>query len=119
MKSQKPVIFLYGGDDFWTGAAIEDQYVNNTTVKKHILEAQKHDCSISAITDADYETISKDDLWKEVDYAILGTEKPTPITTPAAARNEYADARKVVRNGIITIHRNNAEYTLTGERITK
>ena len=50
-KATKPMLFIYGGDDFWTGAHIEDQYINGDNVRRYILPEQNHTASIHQIKD--------------------------------------------------------------------
>ena len=58
-NATKPMLFIYGGDDFWTGAHIEDQYVNGDNVRRYILPEQNHAASIFAIEDEDL----KEEIW--------------------------------------------------------
>lgn len=59
-QATKPMIFIYGGDDLWTGAHIEDQYINGDNVRRYILPEQNHGASIFAIEDEDL----KDEIWQ-------------------------------------------------------
>ena len=59
-QATKPMIFIYGGDDLWTGAHIEDEYINGDNVRRYILPEQNHAASIFAIEDEDL----KDEIWQ-------------------------------------------------------
>jgi hypothetical protein len=52
-NAQKPIVFIYGEDDAWTGAAVKDEFVNGTNVRKFILSAQNHLASYTGGTDPD------------------------------------------------------------------
>lgn len=58
-SASKPILFIYGGDDFWTGAKIEDEYVNGDNVRRYILPEQNHDACITNMTD----TEKQDEIW--------------------------------------------------------
>lgn len=51
LNATKPIVLLYGLDDPWTGAAVKDEYINGTNVKKYILPAQNHLVTFSSNTD--------------------------------------------------------------------
>ena len=48
-----PILFIYGEDDAWTGAAVKDEFVNGTNVRKFILPGQNHGVSYTSNTDPD------------------------------------------------------------------
>lgn len=52
-KATKPMIFIYGGDDMWTGAQIEDEYINGDNVRKYMLPEQNHGACYNNIKDYD------------------------------------------------------------------
>lgn len=41
-NTKSKILFIYGGDDPWTGARIEDQYLGASNVKRFILPSQNH-----------------------------------------------------------------------------
>lgn len=101
----KPMIFLYGLDDAWTGAAMKDQFVNGSTVHKYILPGQNHGVNWTSAPTAQHDEIVR--LLDAVLGAPSGTEEI--IAAPKAD-----DARKVMRNGQIVIIRGDKTYTVTG-----
>lgn len=68
-QAQKPILFVYGGDDAWAGAHMEDEYINGENVQLYILPEQNHRACITAVTDKELQT----KLWAFTD-AVLGTE---------------------------------------------
>ena len=46
-SAQRPILYIYGGDDAWTGAAIPDDCIDNQMSYKYILSAQNHMASIN------------------------------------------------------------------------
>ena len=111
------IYFLYAADDPWTGAAIEDQYINGTTVLKETLPAQCHQMYINAMTDA----TKKAAIWKIIDDAL--NEHPTGIdnvrSSSAGLQGKNANilgARKVISNGRLVIVKDGKEYTISGQQ---
>lgn len=70
-STTKPMLYIYGGDDFWAGAHIEDKYVNGDNVRSYILPGQNHGACISGMTDTD----KQNEIWAFLD-AIF---KSTPV----------------------------------------
>ncbi len=52
-NAQKPIVLIYGEDDSWTGAAVKDEFINGTNVRKFILPAQNHMANYSSNTAPD------------------------------------------------------------------
>lgn len=52
-NATKPIVFIYGEDDSWTGAAMKDEFINGTNVHKFILPAQNHLVHYTSNTDPD------------------------------------------------------------------
>lgn len=52
-NAQKPIVLIYGEDDSWTGAAVKDEFINGTNVRKFILPAQNHMASYTSNTAPD------------------------------------------------------------------
>ena len=67
-QTQKPILFLYGGDDPWAGAHMEDEYVNGDNVQLFILPEQNHEVTINAVTDLNLQN----EIWAFTD-AIFDT----------------------------------------------
>ena len=108
-NATKPIVLLYGLDDNWTGAAVKDQYINGTTVRKFILPAQNHLVSFSSNTDQ-----AKCNAIRAILDGVLST--PQGIDE-VDFRNENVESRKVLVNGQIIIIRNNEKYDITGKKL--
>lgn len=105
-NATKPLVFIYGEDDTWTGAAMKDPFINGNNVRKFILPAQNHMASFSSNTDK-----AKCDAIRAILDGVLGNPQGIEET------NANAKAVKVIRNGRILILRNGMTYDLTGRRI--
>ena len=68
-QAKKPILFINGGDDPWTGAHMEDEYINGENVQLHILPEQNHAVCISAVKDEQLRA----KLWAFTD-AVFATE---------------------------------------------
>ena len=111
--AKRPVIFIYGEDDFWTGAAIEDQYINNSTSWKRIMPAQNHNACIS-----DAPADMQNEIWTYTDAVLnLKTTAINAIVTDKASSTETVKARTVISNGRIVIMRGNKMYNLAGQEM--
>ena len=106
-QATKPIIFIYGLDDTWTGAAMKDRYINGTNVRKFIFPNQNHNVAYSSRTD---ESMTNDIL--AMLDAVLGP--PVGIES-VAAQTGGTKAVKVIENGQLYIIRNNVKYDLTGK----
>lgn len=62
-NAARPILFIYGGDDFWTGGKIEDEYVNGDNVRRYILPEQNHDACITNMTDSEMQN----EIWAFLD----------------------------------------------------
>ena len=117
-NTQRPVIYLYGGDDFWTGAAIEDQYINGNNVRKFILEGQNHNVAISGIRGTSYETTTAQQLWDLVDSALRGQSSAIDTIDADDAATDSSDAatsrRVILRDGHLLIEQGQRTYDLNG-----
>ena len=58
LNTKKKMVFVYGGNDPWTGAAIPDAATTNTNIKKFIVPHGTHDDDI--LTDKNWETVGPD-----------------------------------------------------------
>lgn len=85
-SATKPLLYLYGGDDFWTGGRIQDEYINNQNVRLYILPEQNHSACISKITD----TEMQDEIWAFLDKIFRNTPNAIEqIELPASAKARY------------------------------
>lgn len=91
----RPLVFIYGSDDTWTGGGISDDCINNDNTHKFILPAQNHGASISLASLKD-----KTQIWGIIDN--LFKRDLTAI--------DDLTAKKPSPQGI---------YTLTGQRVDK
>lgn len=108
-NTTKPIVFLYGLDDAWTGAAIKDEFVNGTNVHKFILPAQNHVVHFSSNTDQ-----AMCDAIRAILDGVLAS--PQDIEqVESGARN--VESRKIMRDGCILILRNGELYDLNGRRV--
>ncbi len=108
----KPIVLIYGEDDSWTGAAVKDEFINGTNVRKFILPAQNHNVHFSSNTDR-----SKCDEIRSILDGILGT--PAGVEDIYYKTDNQTDMtiRKILRNGQILILRGNKIYNLQGQEI--
>ena len=107
----KPIILIYGEDDSWTGAAVKDEFINGSNVKKFILPAQNHGVRFSSNTDQ-----TQCNAIRAALDAVLGA--PQAIDqTPFPSGEGWGEASKILRNGQIFILRGNKTYTLTGQLV--
>ena len=107
----KPIILIYGEDDTWTGAAVKDEFINGTNVKKFILPAQNHTVSFSSNTDQ-----TQSDAIRAMLDAVLGA--PQGIDNTNSSSLQGGDrGRLILRNGQIFILRGDKTYTLTGDEV--
>lgn len=86
-STTKPLLYIYGGDDFWTGGRMPDEYINGDNVRLYILPEQNHDACISRITDKK----KQEEIWSFLD-AILknNADAIEQINQPAAgAKTRY------------------------------
>ena len=110
-NATKPIILIYGEDDTWTGAAVKDEFINGTNVKKFILPAQNHSVSFSSNTDQ-----NQCDAIRAMLDAVLGA--PQDIENTNSSSLQGGDrGRLILRNGRIFILRGDKTYTLTGAEV--
>lgn len=87
-QAKKPILFLYGQDDVWAGAHMEDEHINGDNVRLYVLPEQNHMVSINAVTDTDLQA----ELWAFTDAVFA--PNPTGIRTlhdDASAPVRYYD----------------------------
>ena len=104
----KPIVLIYGEDDTWTGAAVKDEFINGTNVKKFILPAQNHVVRFSSNTDP-----TQCDAIRSMLDAVLGAPQDIE-NTPFPSGESWGEASKIIRDGQILILRGDKTYTLTG-----
>jgi len=56
-KTDKPMFFLYGGQDAWTQFALNDKYVNGKNIMKYTVPGATHSVDINNIPDADRQKV--------------------------------------------------------------
>ncbi len=66
-QATKPIIFLFGGDDAWTGGALPDECYNNETTFRLVLPGQNHAACINRASAAD-----RKEAWALIDDALAG-----------------------------------------------
>lgn len=107
-NAEKPVIFIYGTDDSWTGGAMKDEFINGTASRKFILPRQNHLVRYTANTDpqqcAQIKRLLDD---------VLG--EPQGIQTVSPLSETKTQKRLV--NGQLLIIRNNEQYDITGKKL--
>lgn len=86
-QAEKPILFIYGGDDIWTGAHMEDEHVNGDNVRLYVLPEQNHRASISAVTD----TSLQNELWAFTDAVFSNKVGITQLSDDASAPARYYD----------------------------
>lgn len=69
-NSQSKMLFIYGSDDFWTGARMDDDCVNGDNVRQYVLPAQNHAVYIYGVTDRTL----RNEIWNFTD-AIFAAEE--------------------------------------------
>ena len=110
-NATKPIILIYGEDDSWTGAAVKDEFINDSNVKKFILPAQNHGVCFSSNTDQ-----TQCDAIRAALDAVLGAPQGIE-NTPFPSGEGWGEVSKILRNGQIFILRGDKTYTLTGMEV--
>lgn len=111
-QAKKPILFIYGEDDPWTGACIDDEYINGTNVRKYILPAQCHTASIYDVKD--------EALKKELKDFIESILYPSPDGISEVNDEPTAAPAGIVfdqQNRRIVIRRNGQEYDVMGKKV--
>jgi len=108
-NATKPIVLLYGLDDSWTGAAVKDQYINGSNVRKFILPAQNHMVAFSANTDR-----AQSDAIRAILDGVLGASE----AIETVGGEQAPVVRKVLHNGQIYIIRGDKIYTIEGEVVS-
>ena len=108
-NATKPIVLIYGEDDSWTGAAVKDQYINGSNVRKFILPAQNH--LVAFNSDTDYllcYTI------RAILDGVLGNQQGLEETI---ANEQSPITNKIIKNNQLLILRGDRTYTVTGQVI--
>jgi len=108
-NTTKPLVFIYGLDDTWTGAAMKDEFINGTNVRKFILPAQNHNVSFSSNTDR-----AQCDAIREILDGVL--RDPQGLEEPVT-NDQSPITNKIIKDGHLLILRDGKTYTLTGQEI--
>ena len=106
-NATKPIVLIYGEDDTWTGAAVKDEFINGSNVKKFILPAQNHLACFSSNTDK-----TQCDAIRAAIDAVLGS--PQGIETPSDSPSR---GEKVLRDGQLVIERGDKKYNILGQQL--
>ncbi len=101
-QATKPMLFIYGGDDMWAGAHIEEEYVNGKNVRMYMLPEKNHTASITSPAEV-IETAQQEELKLEI-LAFLNTVF-RPETNAIAEVNDHRQPRTT------------AIYNLNGQRV--
>ena len=88
--AKRPILYIYGGDDAWTGAAIPDDCIDGQLSYKYILNAQNHMASLTS-TSGKLQT----ELWNLVEQ-LLNT--PAGIEELAAYPQPLPQGKGAVYN---------------------
>ena len=110
-NATKPILFVYGLDDAWTGAAMKDEFINSKNVRKYILPAQNHMVNFTANTDP-----AKCTQMLQFLDQVLGSPV-TSIGISAVDNKQKTGYSKVMENGQIYILRNGKKYTMSGVEV--
>ena len=108
-NATKPIVLIYGEDDNWTGAAVKDEFVNGTNVRKFILPAQNH--LVSFTSDAD--KAQCDAIRDILDAVIFAPEGLEPTPFPSGEGR----GRLVLRDGLLLIEKNGRTYNMQGAEV--
>lgn len=111
-NATKPIILIYGEDDTWTGAALKDEFINGTNVKKFILPAQNHSVSFSSNTDP-----AQSNAIRAILDGVLGAPQDIENTPFPSGEGRGEASKLILRNGQILILRGDKTYTLTGTEV--
>jgi hypothetical protein len=107
-NATKPLVFIYGMDDTWTGAAMKDDFINGTNVCKFILPAQNHNVSFSSNTDK----AQCDAIRAILDGVLSAPQGMDQINHQSSIINH-----KIIKDGHLLIEHNGRTYTLTGQEL--
>ncbi len=106
-NATKPIIFIYGEDDSWTGSAIKDEFVNGQNVRKYILPGQNHLVSYSSNTDPT-QCAAIRAMLNEVLNQTQDVEN---------VQGEKGQGTKVIRDGQLYLMYEGKMYNIQGSRV--
>lgn len=107
-NATKPIVFIYGEDDPWTSAAMRDEYINGTNVRKFILPAQNHTVHFTSDTD-----LAQCNAIRQLLDNVLSV--PDGIDDIKAVKGQ---SLKMLRNGHIYIIRDGKMYNMSGIQVS-
>ena len=110
-NTTKPIVLIYGYDDTWTGAAVKDEFINGTNVRKFILPAQNHLVSFSSDTD-----INQCNEIRSLLDGILGEPQGLEQTTIETSAER---ARKIMIDGQLYIILGKRVYNAAGQQVER
>ena len=110
-NASKPIVLLYGQDDTWTGAAVKDEFVNGTNVRKFILPEQNHWLQFNSNTD-----LTQCNAIRDILDEVLGSPQGIAPVCNQPEQNRTG-TRKVLRNGQLYLNYNGHLYDVRGTRL--
>lgn len=106
-NATKPIILLYGQDDPWTGAAVQDLFINGQNVHKFILPRQNHLVFFTSNTD-----MAKCDSIRALLDAVL-----EPSQGVDKGPSDQVPSTKFLKNGQLLIRRDGKIYNILGAKV--
>lgn len=103
-NTSKPIVLLNGQDDTWTGAAVKDEFVNGTNVRKFILPEQNHWLRFNSDTD-----ITQCNAIRDILDEVLGSPQGIAPIGNQPEQNGVS-TRKLLRNGQLYLNYNGHLY---------
>lgn len=110
-NASKPIVLLYGQDDTWTGAAVKDEFVNGTNVRKFILPEQNHWLRFNSDTD-----LTQCNAIRDILDEVLGSPQRIAPVCNQPEQNGVS-TRKMLRNGQLYLNYNGHIYDVRGTRL--
>ncbi len=110
-NATQPIIFIYGEDDAWTGAAMRDEYINGSNVQKFVISGQNHSVSFSSNAEP-----AKCNAIRATLDGIFGTPQGVEQTLSPAQRTN--SGKLVMLNGQIYVSVGDQLFTLQGQRVS-
>lgn len=87
-NAQGKILFIYGNDDMWTGACMDEDCINGQNVRQYILSEQNHGVCINDVADQEL----RDELWAFTDDIFdPSTESIAKTLTDATSPAVYYD----------------------------
>lgn len=111
-NATKPIIFIYGEDDPWTGAAMKDEYINGTNVRKFILPGQNHSAGFASDTDK-----AKCNAIRAMLDDVFGPPQGIESVSAESAVGNSGQGIKIMQDGQLFILLNGKRYSTLGQPI--